>query len=163
METGMTPQAQPEQEAGDWAERYYGLDREAMVGAFRTMLLSRAVDDKEIKLKRQNKTFFQINGVGHEAVLVAAGMLLKPGYDWTYAYYRDRALALALGMSAFEQLLSAVGASADPEFGGPPDAFSLGPRQTKYRDSVKLCGNPVSAGRGSGPGEPVHGHGGRRQ
>jgi len=102
----------------EWSVPYHGLDREGLLSAFRTMLLSRAVDDKEIRLKRQNKTFFQINGVGHEAVLVAAGMLLKPGYDWAYPYYRDRALTLALGMSAFEQFLSAVGAAADPGSGG---------------------------------------------
>ena len=62
----------------------HGLDRESLLNAFRLMLLSRAIDDKEIQLKRQNKIFFQINSVGHEAVLVAAGMLLKPGYDWFF-------------------------------------------------------------------------------
>lgn len=117
METGIPPSAKPVYASGEWSDRYHGLDREALVSAYRIMVLSRAVDDKEVRLKRQNKTFFQINGVGHEATLVAAGMLLKPGYDWTYAYYRDRALCLTLGMSAFEQLLSAVGAAADPNSG----------------------------------------------
>jgi 2-oxoisovalerate dehydrogenase E1 component len=110
-----TPLTSPGSEA---VANLEGLDPEQLIRAFRIMHTARRLDDREIILKRQNRIFFQASGAGHEAIETAAGMVLRPGEDWFYLYYRDRAVCLALGVTPYEMLLSAAGAASDPASGG---------------------------------------------
>ncbi|HUO16468.1 MAG TPA: dehydrogenase E1 component subunit alpha/beta [Verrucomicrobiae bacterium] len=100
------------------SKSYEGLTRDQLIQAYRLMYTSRRIDDREILLKRQQKIFFQMSGAGHEAIGVAAGLALRPAYDWFYPYYRDRGLCLALGAKPQDMFLQAVGAANDPSSGG---------------------------------------------
>ena len=103
-----------------------GRDRTTLLDLYRTMLLSRKVDDKEIQLKRQSKILFQINGVGHEALGAAIAHVFRPAYDWFFFYYRDRAASLGLGVTPYEMFLQAAGSAEDEQSGGRqmPSHFS---------------------------------------
>src|SRR3954464_13755866 len=99
-------------------ETFRGLPVDELIDDFRTACVSRAIDDREMNLQKQSRVFFQISGAGHESLLLALAHSLRPGYDWFFPYYRDRALVLGLGVTPRETLLEAVGSAECPSSGG---------------------------------------------
>ena len=127
----------------------HGLDRDDLLRFYRTMVTARRVDDREISLKRQNKIFFQISGAGHEAIQVALAARLRPGSDWFYFYYRDRAFALALGQTPLDHLLQAVGAEDDPASGGRQMPSHYGSRDLRIVSTSSPTGTQFLQAVGS--------------
>src|SRR5579875_3616018 len=134
-----------------------GLEKETLVRVFRLMYLSRCLDDREILLKRQNRIFFQISAAGHEAVQIAAGLLLRPGHDWVFSYYRDRALALTLGITPEDMLLQAVGAARDPNSGGRQMPSHWSSPALRFFTGSSPTGTPFVQGLGCALGEGLTG------
>lgn len=94
------------------------LDADTLVWSYRTMLLSRLLDEKTITLYKQNKCHFQISCAGHEGIQVAAAKVFRAGQDWLYPYYRDMALVVGLGMTPEEILMNAMNKVQDPSSHG---------------------------------------------
>ena len=66
-----------------------GIDKAKLPEMLRIMVLSREIELREERLKKQGRGWFQIGGRGHEGLLGAA-MAMRKGHDWLYGHYRDR-------------------------------------------------------------------------
>ncbi|HEY3833026.1 MAG TPA: dehydrogenase E1 component subunit alpha/beta [Acidimicrobiia bacterium] len=111
------------------------------VADYRLALVSRQLDDREIALRQQSRVFFQISGAGHEALLLGLARSLRPGVDWFFPYYRDRALVLGLGVSPYEILLQAVGSADDPASGGRQMPCHFGDRARNIVSQTSCTGS----------------------
>src|SRR5438105_5024140 len=77
-------------------------------------------------LTRQGKISFLASSRGHEKAQVGTVMLMKPGHDWFFPYYREKAIAYALGMPLRDIFLHMLSREGDSSSNGRnmPEHFS---------------------------------------
>lgn len=112
-------------------DSYFGLSEVQLIEAYKYMLTTRLTDDRIETLIKQGKAGFLISGSGHEGIQVATAMAMRPGKDWFYTYYRDDALALALGLTVENIFQSTLGKATDPFTGGRQMPSHLGSKSLR--------------------------------
>lgn len=112
------------------------------------MVLTRALDERLWQLNRQGKAPFVLTGRGHEATQVGSAAVLRPGVDWVYTYYRSLAVAVTLGVSPRDLMLSVLARRDDPFSGGRqlPLHFSVPALRLVSRSSVVATQIPHAVG-----------------
>jgi 2-oxoisovalerate dehydrogenase E1 component alpha subunit len=90
-----------------------GLSDEQLRAIFRNMLLQRQLDNRGFQLNRQGKVPFALGSEGHEALQAGAAMAFERGKDLLAPYYRDLGLALGIGLTPYEIMLSIFARAAD--------------------------------------------------
>jgi len=105
----------------------YAIVPDAMViELYRKMLVTYFVEERMKIFVRQGKCGFHASTRGHEKLQVGITMLLKPGHDWFYTYYREKGVALALGIPVRDIFMGMLGREGDPNSNGRnmPEHFS---------------------------------------
>lgn len=115
-------------------------DPNQLRGIYRTMLLSRRLDDKMLNLIKQGKGFFHIGSSGHEAAQAAVALYSRPGSDWFCSYYRDLCTVLSLGMTSREVMLAHMAKADDPSSGGRQMAEHFGSREKNIMTTSSSVG-----------------------
>jgi len=95
-----------------------GLGDDDVVAMYRTMLLTRTLDQKIWNLNRMGKACFVISGQGQEGVGVGSAWAIRAGHDVALPYYRDLGVVLTLGMTPYEVMLAVLAKPDDPNSGG---------------------------------------------
>jgi 2-oxoisovalerate dehydrogenase E1 component alpha subunit len=91
----------------------YGLTDEQLRAMLRNMLMQRQLDNRGFQLNRQGKVPFALGSEGHEALQAGAAMAFHRGKDILAPYYRDLGLAIGIGLTPFEILLSLFARAED--------------------------------------------------
>ena len=100
------------------SHRQLGLGDDQVVDLYRTMLVTRRIDDRMWALNRQGRVPFVVSASGHEATQVGVVAAMDRDKDWSLPYYRDVGVAVAWGMTPTEIFMGVMSKAADPSSGG---------------------------------------------
>ena len=122
------------------AHEQLGLSQQRLLEMYETLLMARAVDERQWILNRQGREAFHISCQGHEGSGVGSAFALDRERDVMVPYYRSLAAVIAFGITPRELFLSALAKADDPMTGGRqmPAHYGL------VRARILTSGSPVA-------------------
>jgi 2-oxoisovalerate dehydrogenase E1 component alpha subunit len=133
------------------------LNADVLREMYRWMLLARALDERMWLLNRAGKAAFAVPSQGHEAAQVGAAYALRRGKDFVLPYYRGLAMALVMGITPAEILMSALARAGDPSSGGRQMPNHFGARRLKIVTQSSVVGTQIPHAAGIGLAEKIRG------
>jgi 2-oxoisovalerate dehydrogenase E1 component alpha subunit len=94
---------------GEWDPR---LDSDRLLTGLRAMVLTRAFDDRMLKMQRQGKLSFYVKSTGEEAVSVGAALAVRAA-DMLFPTYRQQGLLFARGINPVDMMCQCLSNSRD--------------------------------------------------
>jgi len=137
-----------------------GLSRERVLEMFETMLLARAVDERQWVMNRQGKQPFHISCQGHEGSGVGSAFALDRTRDVMVPYYRSLGAVMAFGMTARDIMLSALARAEDPATGGRQMAAHYGHAGLRILTSGSPVATQIPHATGAALASKIRGDGG---
>ncbi len=106
--------------------RIGGAPKELTLKLYRKALAEYWVEERMKAFTKQGKCGFVASGRGHEVTQAGLALLLRPGHDWFYTYYRSKATAIGVGLSLEQIFLGMLGREGDANSRGRnmPEHFS---------------------------------------
>src|SRR6266540_4193608 len=137
-----------------------GLSTERLLEMFETMLLARAVDERQWVLNRQGTQPFHISCQGHEGSGVGSAFALDRSRDVMVPYYRSLAAVMAFGMTAKDIMLSALARADDPANGGRQMPAHYGHAKLRILTSGSPVATQIVHAAGAALASKIRGDGG---
>jgi 2-oxoisovalerate dehydrogenase E1 component len=85
---------------------------------YQKMLTVFYVEERLKIFDRLGKVSFHASTRGHEKLQIGMTLLLKPRYDWFFTYYREKGIAIGLGMPLKDIFLGMLSRQTDPNSAG---------------------------------------------
>lgn len=85
---------------------------------YERMLTTYYVEERVKIFVKSGKCSFHASSRGHEKLQICMSLLLEPGRDWFFPYYREKALMVGLGMPLEDIFLGMLSREGDPNSNG---------------------------------------------
>ncbi len=99
-----------------------GLDKKILISIYQSMVKSRVLEERLIKIYRAGESFFWIGGPGEEAWGVPLGMLGRkgqgPAFDFYHLHYRCTPTLIAMGLTMLDATRLMMNRTTDKSTGG---------------------------------------------